>query len=488
MEASLEKLDATKPATPPLWTKGFIALLITQFMVALNDNIFRWLIIPIGKWAIGWTDKVDEIRMIGSLAFVLPFMLLVSYAGYASDRYNRRYVIIWCKVAEVVIMLIGTAAILSKSVPFMLVTLFLMASQSAFFSPAKYGSLPNLVPEERISEANGFISMTTMIACMGGTGIGGILFALTTLNHEAPTPGEGGMYRWWIWAGTIIGIAVIGLISSLFIPSIKPADPNAKFPINPFEQTCKDLSFLFQHRFLFWVAILSAYLWGLGALAQVNIDKYATEYLHVSQEYVAVLIVCLSLGLALGSLLAGRLSRGKIELGLVPIGALFIALFCILLYFTPEVTVPSNESAIMLNTDSTILEETVNSASTAQIIEVASPFTTGFIFGAIGLFLLGISGGLYDVPLLATLQMKSPPEFRCRIIAAYNFCSFAAMAICSVLQGLLAAPPFPTVDGQKIGLSATQIWLFCGVVSVPIFIYTFQSFPLQFKKAVKGEN
>ena len=191
MEASLEKLDATKPATPPLWTKGFIALLITQFMVALNDNIFRWLIIPIGKWAIGWTDKVDEIRMIGSLAFVLPFMLLVSYAGYASDRYNRRYVIIWCKVAEVVIMLIGTAAILSKSVPFMLVTLFLMASQSAFFSPAKYGSLPNLVPEERISEANGFISMTTMIACMGGTGIGGILFALTTLNHEAPTQAKG---------------------------------------------------------------------------------------------------------------------------------------------------------------------------------------------------------------------------------------------------------------------------------------------------------
>ena len=60
-----------------LWTRGFIALLATQFMVALNDNIFRWLIIPIGKWAIGWTDKADQIRMIGSLAFVLPFIYLV---------------------------------------------------------------------------------------------------------------------------------------------------------------------------------------------------------------------------------------------------------------------------------------------------------------------------------------------------------------------------------------------------------------------------
>lgn len=115
-----------------LWTRGFIALLATQFMVALNDNIFRWLIIPIGKWAIGWTDKADQIRMIGSLAFVLPFMVLATYAGYVCDKFNRRNVLIWCKVAELVIMLIGTAAILSKSVPFMLVTLFLMASQSTF--------------------------------------------------------------------------------------------------------------------------------------------------------------------------------------------------------------------------------------------------------------------------------------------------------------------------------------------------------------------
>ena len=289
------------------------------------------------------------------------------------------------------------------------------------------------------------------------------------------------MYRWWIWAGTIIGIAVIGLIS---ISLSRRLNPQIKCKISYQSiRTNLQRSRFFQHRFLFWVAILSAYLWGLGALAQVNIDKYATEYLHVSQEYVAVLIVCLSLGLALGSLLAGRLSRGKIELGLVPIGALFIALFCILLYFTPEVTVPSNESAIMLNTDSTILEETVNSASMVQITEVASPFTTGFIFGAIGLFLLGISGGLYDVPLLATLQMKSPPEFRCRIIAAYNFVHCG--------NGHLLSPPrppcrpaLPAVDGQKIG-SQRKFGYSAALCRYRFYLHL-QSFP-PVQKAVKGK-
>ena len=127
-------------------------------------------------------------------------------------------------------MILGTMAIVSQSVPFMLVTLFLMASQSTFFSPAKYGSLPNLVPEERISEANGYVSMTTMIACLGGQVLGGTLFVLTTLNAHAPAEGTGGMHNWILWSAVIVGVSILGLISSLFIPSIPAADPSAKFP------------------------------------------------------------------------------------------------------------------------------------------------------------------------------------------------------------------------------------------------------------------
>lgn len=452
----LDKSSANQSSVPRLWTKGFIALLTTQFLVALNDNIFRWLIIPIGKWAIGWTDKTDQIRMIGSLAFVLPFMFLASYAGYVCDKYNRRKVIIWCKIAELVVMLIGTVAILSKSVPFMLITLFLMASQSTFFSPAKYGSMPNLVNEKRISEANGFIAMTTMIACIAGTGIGGLLFALTTLNHEEPVPGSGGMYMWWIWAGTIIGIATLGLLASLFIPSIPAADPKAKFPVNPFTQTCKDLFFLFKNKFIFWIAMASSFFWGFGALAQINIDKFATEYLSVSQEYVSFLLMALSCGLALGALLAGRISRGKIELKLVPVGALFIVVFCSLLFFTPHVVIPEGE-------------------------EVASIGTSGFKFAVSMLFLLGLSAGLYDVPLLAALQTKSPEEHRCRILAAYNFCSFAAMALCSIAQGLLADP-------KTLDLSSTQIWLACGILSLPVLYYTAKYFCFPPRKTPVGED
>ena len=456
-----------KALLPPLWTKGFVALLITQFLVALNDNIFRWLIIPIGKYAVGWSDKQDLIRTVGSLAFLLPFLLLTTYAGYACDRFNRRGVLIWCKVAELVVMILGTMAIVSQSVPFMLVTLFLMASQSAFFSPAKYGSLPNLVPEERISEANGYVSMTTMIACLGGQVLGGTLFVLTTLNAHAPVEGTGGMHNWFLWSAVIIGVSVLGLISSLFIPSIPAADPTAKFPVNPFAQTIGDLGALIKHKFLFWIAMASSFFWGLGALAQINIDKFATEFLNARQDWAMALLVALSAGLALGALLAGKLSRGRIELGLVPIGAFFILLFCFVLSLTPYETIPAGK-------------------------EIASPTSFGFLFGGTALFLMGLSAGMFDIPLVATLQMDSPNESRGRILAAYNFFSFAAMALAAVIQMALAAAPFgetriasldetgTVVETVRTGLNGANIWLVCSLLTIPVFIITLRSFAIPF--------
>ncbi|MBQ2788939.1 MAG: MFS transporter, partial [Thermoguttaceae bacterium] len=417
---------------------------------------------------------------------LVPFLLLATYAGYVCDRFNRRSVMIWAKVAELLIMLLGTAAILTQSVPFMLVTLFLMASQSAFFSPAKYGSILNLVPAERLSQANGYISATSMLACVGGQLVGGYLFVWSTLNPDAPVPGSGGMGAPAVWASVIIGVAAVGLISSLFLPSIPAADPNAKFPRNPFGQTYRDLRSLFRCRYLFWVALASSFFWGLGALAQLNIDKFATETLLVRQDYVGWLIGALSFGIAGGALIAGKLSRSRVETGLVPLGAAAIVLFCVALSFTPNVVLPEGANVAATQTDETAqTTEVAQTDETAQTTEVAqtdetaedaevepataSPLTLGFIFGALALVGLGLSAGLYDVPLLAALQKESPEASRGRVLAAYNFYSFLGMAIFATLQGVFAG---------SFGLDAKQIWLVCGLLSLPVFFAALRGFAI----------
>ncbi len=169
-----------------LLSPSFLGLLITQFLGATNDNIFRWLVAfiggdyavndPVFRWLVSWinpnpsAETYKDIAVSAGLAMlVLPFILLAAPAGYFADRFSKRTVIVACKVAEVILMILGVAVILHGNVWLMFFTLFLMGGHSAIFGPSKYGSIPEIVRPDRISAANGLIGMTTIMAIVFGT-------------------------------------------------------------------------------------------------------------------------------------------------------------------------------------------------------------------------------------------------------------------------------------------------------------------------------
>jgi acyl-[acyl-carrier-protein]-phospholipid O-acyltransferase/long-chain-fatty-acid--[acyl-carrier-protein] ligase len=428
------------------WTRGFIALLITQFTVAMNDNIFRWLIIPIGKYYMPTESGKDFIRTLGGFFLLVPFILFVSAAGFATDRFSRRSVMKWCKLSEIILLSVAVLVICFLSIPggikvaVLLALLFLLGSQAAFFSPTKYGVIPDVVPQNQISNANGWIAMTSFLAIVSGQLLGGYLYAWTTNfkeNGNGEIIGEPGTANWIITAAVLIGIAVVGFIASLFMPKLKPNDPNVKFPVNMFKESYRDIKLLMSYKTLFGIALTSSFFWGLGALSQNNIDKYACDFLMVKQQYVTILAAILSLGIAAGSLLAGYLSKGRVELGLVPLGALGIGVSVILLFFTPHLP-----------------EGTLTGKG-----EITS---SSYIYGSVCLMLLGITAGLYDVPLAAYLQKESPKEKRGRILAAYNFFSFSAMLAFLGLYYVLALV-FNSLDATKTAASL-YIWLAGGIL------------------------
>jgi acyl-[acyl-carrier-protein]-phospholipid O-acyltransferase/long-chain-fatty-acid--[acyl-carrier-protein] ligase len=221
---------------------------------------------------------------------------------------------------------------------------------------------------------------------------------------------------------------------------------------------------LAKHRWIFIPALGSAFFWGVGALSQTNIDLYSQRILQISQVDAMYLIAILSAGIALGSVLAGLISRKRIELGLVPIGAFGIVVCGFLLAFTPEfktsqgayyeiarayvdathVIDPSDLTTLIVDYDVEVPEDFINSYRGA-------PMTTfGFIYGAICLFLLGTFAGMYDIPMISYIQQQSPPELRGRILAATNFFSFSAMLLFAGGVFLLLSSGF--------GLNANQIW------------------------------
>ena len=414
---------ATHHGAGTLLSRSFLGLLVTQFLVALNDNMFRWLVVPIGKDLVGPGKEAFAIS--GGLAcFVAPYLLLAAPAGYLADRFNKRNVMIGCKVAEIVIMTLGIVTILTGNIYLMLGVVALMGAQSALFSPSKLGSIPELVRSDRVSAANGMVGMTTVLAIVVGTVAGNCLYAWTTPKDSSGLPGH---HQWWISAAALIGVAVVGLVASLFIGRLRAANPSRSFPINAAGRTLHDLARLIGNRPLALAACGIIFFWSLGALTQMNIDLFGTKVLQVQQQHVGPLLAVLALGVGVGSILAGIWSVGKIELGIVPFGAAGIVVGTGLLFTVP--------------------------------IGVGTPYSAGYYYACFCLLALGISAGLFVIPLQAFLQEMSPEKTRGSILAAANFLTFSGMLATAGIFWLLA---------DFVELSPRYIFLLCGIVTVPM--------------------
>ena len=148
---------------------GFQAFLWTQFLGAFNDNVFK---IIVSLVAVEMAAEKGKWLAIAGAVFVLPFLLFAGWSGQMADRFSKSKVLISTKAFEILFMLVGIVALTSGRIEYLLVVLFLLALQANFFSPAKYGILPEILPESDLPRANGLLEMTTFAAIVLGASIG----------------------------------------------------------------------------------------------------------------------------------------------------------------------------------------------------------------------------------------------------------------------------------------------------------------------------
>ena len=417
------------------FSPGFLALVATQFFVSLNDNMFRWIVVPVGKELFNdqWRTMPEIIRKhmnaeslalsLGLASFTLPFLVFAATSGFLADRFSKRRVMILCKVAELLIIGVGATAVHIRNAPLMFLVLFILGGQAMMFITSKYSAIPELVRSEEISKANGLINMVSMSAIILGALAGNWLY-------DKP---------WHHYTAALLGVATCGLITSLFIGKLRAANPARPFPWNQVGQTTSDLWELISKKSLFLAALGSTYFWMLGALSQINIDQFVTKHLCLFQSQVGPFLGVLTIGIGCGALLAGFVSRGRVELGLVAFGGLGIATASILLSIVPGGS-------------------------------LEHPAVAGHYFGLALLFLMGLTAGVYDIPLQAFLQDRSPPESRGSLMAAYNFLTFAGMLLAAGIYWLLSSP---------LHLSSRAIFLVCGLTTLPVTFLIIRRLPFE---------
>jgi acyl-[acyl-carrier-protein]-phospholipid O-acyltransferase / long-chain-fatty-acid--[acyl-carrier-protein] ligase len=367
--------------TPPQ-KKSFWALMAAQFLGAFNDNVLKTLVtLLILRWVTDQNLARQLVDLSGAI-FVAPFLMFSMLAGRMSDRFGKPKVIVAVKYWEVVVVAAAVLSVVSHSLPFMMITLFFLAMHSAFFSPSKYGILPELMGEEELSGGNGLINMLTFLAIILGT----LTAAFLSENLKAASL-------------LMASASIVGLIASHFIDPLPAARPDEPWTFNPLRELAANWRLMKGDRALRVGGIAVNYFWFMGSILQLNIFVYAKEMMQASDKTSGTLLIAVLVGIALGSFLAGKVSGRRVELGLVPLGALGMSVFAVDLMW-------------------------------------AYTFRPRLLFD---LFMLGFSAGFYEIPLMAMLQWRSPPGQRGRVMATINFFSFIAiLSATGVLWGMHA--------------------------------------------------
>lgn len=308
------------------WRRGFWCLFATQFQGAFSDNVFKWLVLFLvieGTTAEATKEMVlekkDKLAPIIGAVFALPFILFSMFAGMLADRYSKRTIAVGTKMAEVGIMSLALVGLAGKDggvVPLLVVVVFFMSMQSAFFGPTKYGLLPEILPESRLSWGNGYLQMGTFVAIILGTLAAGWLSKL--FGHAS-----------WECGLILITLAGLGLSTSLGISQVPAANPLRKRARWCWPALRRRIDLIRRKdRPLFLAIGGDTYFWFLGALMQLTILFYGKESLNLSAVRISYLQGALAIGIGIGSLAAGYFSRGKIEYRFVPFGGLGMALCC----------------------------------------------------------------------------------------------------------------------------------------------------------------
>lgn len=356
---------------------SFSYLNITQFLGAMNDNIFKLLIVYFLIDLVGIAKSPKILALAGAI-FVAPFLLFSASSGMLADRISKSVIIKCTKALEVVAMLFGTLTFYYKMPWGAYGVLFLMATQSAIFSPSKYGIVPELVKEDKITKANGLLTSFTYAAMIIGTFLSSFLTDITGRNFVAA-------------ALVCVSIAVIGFLTSLGIEYTPPAGSTRRGGAFFLYEIYRTLRRIRLEQNIPIAVFGSAYFLFLGAFLQLNLIPYATEVLALTDTQGGYLFLVAAVGIGLGSLWVGRISQAFVELGVVPLAALALCVGSFLIdYF----------SFSLLLTIPTIL------------------FT-------------GMAAGVYLIPLDTFIQVKSPRKIRGQVIAATNFLAFIGVLAAS---------------------------------------------------------
>ncbi|HLY75116.1 MAG TPA: MFS transporter [Planctomycetota bacterium] len=386
----------------------FGAYLYTQYFSAFNDNVHQMTVSLYLAAASGSHEgEAGKWQSLVQASFVLPFILFSALAGSLADRYNKRSVLITAKWLEVVPMSVSfLSTFLPPPLRFwgLILGVFLMEVRSAFFSPGKYGILPEIVGPDKLVRANGILQMLTMVAIVTGEAMGGL--SIRHFRYDM---------HWTI--GLCLGISIVGSLLAWWIPAGRPGNAEQRIRVDPISPILATLQEMRQQRVLLITTLMLSGFWLVSAIFRMNIPLFGKNSIGIGPDQTSYLWAVISIGIGAGAALVSLIKGADESMGVVLPGALGIA-----------------------------------AASMATSVFGRDFWSSAILLGGLGVF-----AGFYLVPQTALFQERSPEARRGAYLGVQNFANNVFMLIAAGIYFILTGP---------VACSSRSIFLIAGVAFV----------------------
>ncbi|MCW8895459.1 acyl-[ACP]--phospholipid O-acyltransferase [Sulfurimonas sp.] len=406
--------------------KGFIPFIIILFINAMLDIGHKITIQNVLLKSFEGDTLIILSALINAM-ILLPFILLFSPSGYISDRFSKTKVIRYAAISAIFLTLLITYSYYQGWFYTSFALTFILAIQSAIYSPSKYGLIKELTGVENLATANGVVQAVTIVSIL----LGSVLFSIVFENYYANVTDTNAILQSIAPIGwVLVTLSIVEFFYAYKLPVTKSKKATESFDMSNY----LDLSYLKKNIKLIrfdkniWLSIIGlSIFWGVG---QVMVAAFPAHYKEMTGDENAIIIQSIlavsAIGLVIGSITAGRFSKLHIELGIVPVGA--VGIFGSLLLFA---------------------------------------FSSNLYTMGIASFLFGFFGGLFIVPLNASIQYFAKDSELGTILAGNNFIQNIVMVVFLIL----------TILFVKIGLTSSMLLIFSAIITLFGSLYSIKRLP-----------
>ena len=427
--------------------RRFLPYFTVQALGAFNDNVYRQAIIGLLIFLGASTEERALYAMLAPAVFILPYFLFSALAGQIAEKLEKQRLIVITTTMEIAIMSLAAVGFLLQNMPLLLVALFCTGVQSTLFGPVKYSVLPSILKPEELTGGNGLVEMGTSISILLGMITGGLIFQLA--GSHGPEAA----------AIAIVALAIIGNLVARRIPRIDAGDPALRVRWNPVPVSLEVMRMARRQPAVRNAMLGVSWFWFFGTLITSQLPAYAELQLGGAAGSATLYVFALalfSIGVGVGSLLCEKLSARTVEIGLVPVGAFGMTAFLLDLYFARPGLAP------------------VGGLDLAGFLQ--QPGSVRLVVDLVG---IGVSTGVFVVPLFALIQSRTPNSEMSRVFAALNIQNSGFIVLAAVVglvtQGLLGWTIPQLLLALAIANLLVALWIF---TIVPEFLMRFLSWVL----------